>query len=221
MLVSALLISPLSFEVYHVIALAFVVLWAFRLSVRIGLRAYGKPEDFRYAAWRKVWKYPILRSFFQVYMLQGTIIAIVGAPLVIVAFFGSTMILTPLLFIGTFLAIIGLMFEIRADYESDQFRKNPDNKGTILTTGLRQWVRHPQYLGESVFWWGITFIVTAVVPTLFWPYLLFSPLLITLMLRFVSGVPMLEERLSKKPGWDEYAKKVPAMFRLEKFVSRR
>jgi steroid 5-alpha reductase family enzyme len=32
-----------------------VTLWAVRLALRIGRKNYGKPEDFRYKAWRDAW----------------------------------------------------------------------------------------------------------------------------------------------------------------------
>ena len=56
-------------------------------------------------------------------------------------------------------------------------------------------------------WWGIFLIaVLSKAPI----YLIVSPIVITYLLRFVSGVPMLERRMSKKPGWDEYANKTNA-----------
>ncbi len=34
---------------------AFITVWGLRLSLRLLIRNYGKPEDFRYAQWRKEW----------------------------------------------------------------------------------------------------------------------------------------------------------------------
>src|SRR5512135_1132410 len=49
-----------------------VTIWGLRLSLHILTRNWGKPEDFRYQAWRKeagaAWWW---RSFFKVFLLQG------------------------------------------------------------------------------------------------------------------------------------------------------
>ncbi len=34
----------------------------------------------------------------------------------------------------------------------------------------------------------------------------FAPIFITLLLRFVSGVPLLEERMNGRPYWEDYKK---------------
>ena len=61
------------------------IVWGTRLAVYILIRNWGKPEDFRYAQWRKDWgKNVVVRSFFQVFMLQGCIMFINTLPIVIV-----------------------------------------------------------------------------------------------------------------------------------------
>lgn len=51
---------------------ALVTLWGLRLTLHIGFRNWGKPEDFRYAKWREEngarWRWI---SFFKVFLLQG------------------------------------------------------------------------------------------------------------------------------------------------------
>ena len=62
--------------------LVLYVLWGVRLTYRIGRRNFRKSEeDPRYKAWRDSWKYFYLRSYFQVYMLQGFLMMVVGSPL--------------------------------------------------------------------------------------------------------------------------------------------
>jgi steroid 5-alpha reductase family enzyme len=41
-----------------------------------------------------------------------------------------------------------------------------------------------------------------------------SPLLITYLLLFVSGIPMLEKRREGNPEWEEYKRKTSAFFPL-------
>ena len=41
-------------------------------------------------------------------------------------------------------------------------------------------------------------------------WIIFSPLLITYLLRFVSGVPMLEKKWNGRDDWEEYKKRTNA-----------
>jgi steroid 5-alpha reductase family enzyme len=49
-----------------------ILIWGMRLIFYIYLRNVGKPEDFRYANWRKEWgqRQPWI-AFYKVFMLQG------------------------------------------------------------------------------------------------------------------------------------------------------
>ncbi len=57
-----------------------VTIWGVRLALDIGVRNWGKPEDFRYAKWREEngpsWWWV---SFFKVFLLQGVLMWIIAA----------------------------------------------------------------------------------------------------------------------------------------------
>lgn len=60
-----------------------------------------------------------------------------------------------------------------------------------MKTGLWRYSRHPNYFGEALLWWGIATIALAVK----WGWAtLYSAAIITLVIRYVSGVPLLEEK---------------------------
>ena len=59
-----------------------VLIWGLRLSVHIYLRNHGRGEDFRYANWRRTWKFFVLRSFFQIFMLQGFFMVLIAWPVI-------------------------------------------------------------------------------------------------------------------------------------------
>jgi len=61
-----------------------ITLWGFRLSLHIYLRNKGKPEDFRYLKWRNTWNHFYLRSFLQVFMLQGLMMLIIASSVILV-----------------------------------------------------------------------------------------------------------------------------------------
>ena len=99
------------------------------------------------------------------------------------------------------MAIVGLLLETIADWQLYTFKKDEKNKGLFLTEGLWRYSRHPNYFGEAVFWWGIFIVACSFEKGWFTFY---SPLIITLLLRYVSGVPILEKEFEKRPGFKEY-----------------
>ncbi len=78
-----------------------------------------------------------------------------------------------------------------------------------MMSGLWKYTRHPNYFGESLMWWGLA--LASISTTQLWPIAILSPALITYLLRFVSGVPLLEKRWEGNPEWEAYKVKTPAM----------
>jgi len=182
------------------------LVWGLRLAGRIYLKNAGKPEDFRYKAWRGAWgKSFTIRSFLQIYMLQGIIIFIIAVPVTLSIVFPSSTIHPLFFFIGAALWGIGFYFESVADFELDRFIHDPSNKGKIMMSGLWHYSRHPNYFGESLMWWGIATAGIGLSEVWFIGFI--SPVLITFLLLKVSGVPLLEKRWQGNPAWEEYKKK--------------
>ena len=181
--------------------------WALRLSSHIFIRHRGRGEDFRYAAWRKSWgRYFVVRSFFQVFMLQGTLMILVAWPVILINHaagpeFGA------LDYAGLAVWLAGFGIEAAADRQLRQFKRNPSNKGRIMTRGLWAASRHPNYFGEALMWWGI-FGLALSVPT-GWTAVI-GPATITLLLRCVSGVPLLEKKYKGNEDFEAYARRTNA-----------
>ncbi len=183
--------------------------WAIRLSLRIFLRSRGKQEDFRYAKWRSEWGNSFLvRSFLQVYMLQGVVIYLVALPVTLLNTYGGELGLGSIGMIGLSLWILGFLFETVGDAQLDSFIRKPENKGHVMSTGLWRYTRHPNYFGESLMWWALalvaydTLVLTMSTPWAFIPFI--GPVLITFLLLRVSGVPLLEARFAGNPEWESY-----------------
>ena len=178
-----------------------VTFWGLRLTYHIFKRNAGKPEDFRYQNFRRSWgKWFNIRSFFQVFMLQAGLMFLIAG----VFIYGNqqSTINRPLLFvIGILVWLAGFLFEAIGDRQLKKFISHPDNKGQVIQTGLWKYTRHPNYFGEALLWWGI--FITALGCGVPW-FTVISPLTITLIIRFLSGVPMLEKRNAGKPGYKEY-----------------
>jgi steroid 5-alpha reductase family enzyme len=187
-------------------------LWGIRLTLRILLRNIKKSEDYRYKAWRDSWgKWFYLRSFFQVYLLQGTLMVVVGYSFVHFTAYGADLSVSFWTILGVLVWLIGYFFEVVGDYQLDKFIKNPENKGQIMNSGLWRYSRHPNYFGEVTMWWGIWLIVAPVSLS----YLaLISPLTITFLILMVSGVPMLEKKFAGDPAFEQYKKETSVFFPL-------
>ena len=190
-------------------------LWGVRLATRIYFKNHGKPEDFRYQAWREQWgKSFIVRSFFQIYLLQGAIAFIISLPVLFAIAYPAAHVMRPLFHIGIIIWIIGFFFESVGDYQLDRFIRNPANKGRIMTAGLWSYSRHPNYFGESSMWFGIAIAAAAISASPFSILGFISPIMITFLLLKVSGVPLLEKHWVGNAEWEAYAKRTSVFFPL-------
>lgn len=188
-----------------------VLAWGARLSYRIWKRNLKVGEDYRYRSWRLAWMekgstYFYLRSFFQIFALQAVIVITIALPIV----FANTISGPQFSFLnllGFGIWMIGFYMQARADSELDYFLKHRHPVHKVLKTGLWKYSRHPNYFGEALMWWGILIMIVGLP---YWHVALISPLLITYLVRFVSGVPLLEMRFAHDADYQEYSRKTNA-----------
>jgi len=199
------------FETRKLIVLILTTIWGLRLSIHIFIRNFGKGEDFRYQQFRqdygpkRYWWF----SFFQVFLLQGFLVAVISAPLLGSMIYAGKNQLNIVDFIGIFIWIVGFIFEAGGDFQLMLFKKNPENKGKILTSGLWKYTRHPNYFGDCTVWWA--FGILSVAGGAYLP--IFSSALMTFLLLRVSGVSLLERTLKKaKPGYEKYMNSTNSFF---------
>lgn len=185
-----------------------IVAWWIRLFLNIFSKKlpYSGKEDPRYKKWRDSWTYFYTRSFFQVYVLQGILMLIVATPIIVLnleSWFEENIMLT---FLWSSIALFGLLYEARADGELAWFIQNKKS-WDILTWWLRYFSRYPQYFWESVFWFGIAIIVAQV--SLLW---FIGWMMITILVRFISWVPLLEKRYKGQKNYVKYSETTPIFF---------
>jgi len=188
---------------HKLVLMALVSIWGLRLGGYILSRNFGKPEDFRYQAWReeagaKWWWF----SFFKVFALQGLLMWIISIPLLQAQYHASPAGLTLLDYAATGLWILGFFFEAVGDAQLARFKGNPANKGKVLDRGVWSFTRHPNYFGEAVQWWAY-FLFALLTPFGF--AVIYAPILMTYLLVNVSGVALLEKSLKDvKPQYKDY-----------------
>jgi len=199
---AAFMLTPDGFTLRKLLIGALVTIWGLRLSVHILMRNWGKPEDFRYQAWRKEagaqWWW---RSFFKVFLLQGVLMWIISTPLLAAQISAQPAGLTWLDFLAIAVWLVGFFFEAVGDWQLARFKANPAHKGKLMNTGVWRYTRHPNYFGDATQWWA--YYLIAVAAGGWWS--IFSPILMTVFLLRVSGVALLEKTLkNEKPGYKEY-----------------
>ncbi len=236
-------VIALSAYSFHVLLVAgAVTLWGLRLSAHIFMRAKDKEEDARYAGWRKSWgKWFALRSYFQIFMLQGFLMLCISVPaiaLISMTATVDTLLTAPetfrsfafimgsaalgaiswLTILGALAWIKGFGYETVGDYQLMKFLKDPSNKGRIMTKGLWSFTRHPNYFGEVVLWWGIyamalpgSFLLLKMTWPI-WIFALIGPLTITFLILKISGIPMTEKRYEGNAEFEAYKKNTSAFF---------
>ena len=192
-----------------VLAGILVSIWGLRLSWHIHARHLGKPEDFRYMAWRQEWgRWFYLRSYAQVYLLQGAFLFLVAVPVLLInrspgGTFGFLEVM------GLCVWLFGFLFESVGDAELARFTSDPLNRGKILQSGLWQYTRHPNYFGEVLQWWGIWLLSLGIPGD--WLGIV-GPLTITFVILKVSGIPMLEKKMAENPDFAEYKRRTNVFF---------
>lgn len=181
---------------------AMAVIWGVRLAAHIGLRSRGHGEDPRYK--EMLSHAPGNRDLYalrMVYLLQAGAAWLISLPIQVVQYDPSPG-LDVWLVVGATVWLIGFAFEAVGDAQLATFKKDPANRGKVLSTGLWRYSRHPNYFGDACVWWGLYLIACAS-----WPgaATVLSPLLMTYFLAAKTGKPLMEAHLrNTKPEYADY-----------------
>ena len=193
------------------VLLVLVTIWGVRLSAHLFTRNRGHGEDFRYKAMRKkhgdrFW----LISLVTVFATQGILMFVVSLPLQLgIGIVGRSTGWAVLLVAGIAVWLVGFGFESIGDAQLKAFKADPTSQGQVMDRGLWRYTRHPNYFGDACVWWGILLVSLGAGG---WAYLgILGPILMTTLLRRVSGVTLLEKSLVKRrPGYPEYVRRTSA-----------
>lgn len=197
-----------------------VAIWGVRLSAHIYRRFRAAPhEDKRYVELRKRWRSSNLAAtiYGRIYLVQAVLATIVCLP-VLVIHAAQMDVQSMYLWSGLLVWLAGFTIEAVGDHQLQSFLRNPQHKGSLMTSGLWKYSRHPNYFGELVQWWGIGVIALGV--PFGWIGLI-GPVMISYLIIFVSGVPPVERAFKGRPGWAEYKAQTSTLIPLPARKSRR
>lgn len=190
------------------LALGLITLWSLRLTgLMVARKRREQREDPRYGILREAWEPGFAwKSLFLVFALQATILWALLMPFQRLAQ-APSLELGPLAAIGAAAALFGLGLETLADRQLARFKAQAPHDA-ICETGLWGVMRHPNYLGEIIFWWGVWVIAAPTAEI----WIIGAPLLLTTLVLWVSGIPFLDDHMTRsKPGYADYKSRVPAM----------
>lgn len=177
---------------------AMVIIWAVRLGSFLFIRIHRSGADDRFD---EIKTKPF--RFLRVWVIQGIWVAVTASAAWI------AMGVNPdqqkpfgvLGIVGIVVWVAGFAFEVTADAQKNAFKADAANQGRFIRTGVWALSRHPNYFGEIMLWIGVIFVAAPVLVGWQWIGLL-SPILVTLLLTRVSGIPLLEAKADKRWGGD-------------------
>jgi steroid 5-alpha reductase family enzyme len=195
----------------RIVVTALVVAWGARLTWNWARGWHGLGhEDFRYVDLRpKMGRLYWVVSFVGLHFMP-TVSVFLGCLALFPALVTGSRPLSALDAAAFVVTAGAILLEARADAELRVFRLRNDVPGKLLDTGVWAYCRHPNYLGEMSFWWGLFLFGLAADPSVFWT--LAGPAWITSLFVFVS-IPLMDKRsLSRRPAYAAHMQRVPALF---------
>jgi steroid 5-alpha reductase family enzyme len=197
----------------RLLIVAFMLIWGLRLGLYLAPRVAGHPEDPRYANFRRTAKnYPLTMLFVSLPQAPATALLAISVVVAATRPEPSLDVRDALAAVIFLVAIVG---ETMADTQMKRFRADPASKGKVMDRGLWAWSRHPNYFFQWLGW--MAYPVMALDPSRPVSFLtLVAPAVMYGLLRYVSGVPPLEEAMLKSRGdtFRDYQRRVSVFFPL-------
>jgi steroid 5-alpha reductase family enzyme len=198
-----------NFGLRQVVILVLVLSWAIRLTGNWACRWAGPAdEDFRYREIRDGTGNGYWPASFVLIHLMPTVWGFLGLLPLYPALAQSGKFGT-LDGVAALVVISAIAFETIADEQLRRFRRSPHAPSAVLTAGLWARCRHPNYLGELAFWWGMFLFGVAAQPD--WAWTAVGAISITLLFVLTSVPWMDRHMLVGHRDWALYARNLPAL----------
>lgn len=205
--VALALSSPL--DARALIAAGMVIIWAVRLGTFLFRRISDQGKDGRFD---EIKIDPV--RFFMSWTIQGLWVLLTAAAALAIITTTERQALGWIAYLGIAIWLVGFAIEAVSDRQKSDFKKDPDNEGRFISTGLWAWSRHPNYFGEITLWTGMAIMALPILSGWQWVVLI-SPVFVTVLLTRISGVPALERRADEKWGdeesYQEYKASTPVL----------
>lgn len=174
-----------------------LLLWGARLGGYVAWRVATHPEDTRYALMRQTAGPRFQRQMAWLVAGQGPVTGLLSLG-VYLASAQPDAALRVSDALGVAIVILALAGETLADMQLKSWRAQHKTAGGICRVGLWSLCRHPNYFCEALFW--LAFPVIALTPQPFTLLAFIAPVLMFLVLRYLTGVPPLEAAMRIRRG---------------------
>ena len=192
-------------EPVQIVASLLVLVWAVRLGAYLFRRILRMKVDHRFDEMRDK---PL--RFARFWFLQAITVAVVMLPATYLLASDDPPGFGPWAIAGACVWLVGLVIEAVADAQKSAFRTRDENRGRFVASGLWRYSRHPNYFGEMLVWWGLFVYVVPVLHGAAFAVVA-GPVFLTLLLLFVSGIPLLErsadEKYGSNPAYRDYQRR--------------
>lgn len=178
-----------------------------RLSTHMLMREKGHNEDKRYKDLREKFGGNFWwMSYFAIFLPSLLVNLTMGTVIYAFANVDRSSICHFRYWSGIFSMLFGGVLGALSDLQKFQFTRNKRNEGKLMDKGFWSLCRHPNYLGEIIFWFG-AFLVNFSAG-IYWTII--SPIVHTLHAFFIT-IPANEKTLKDQFGeaFNNYAKRVP------------
>ena len=190
------------------LVLSAFLFWALRLTYNWFLNWTNLDhEDFRYIDLKDTNKFlAFINDLFGIHLIPTLIVNASLYPIYIAL---TSDFLNNLVYVGFVLIILAVVIQYIADAQMRDFRNDENNLGKTMKYGLWKYSRHPNYLGEVSFWFGLYIFALATGSASIW--LLACPMVMLALFVFIS-CPMMDNRsLMKRSDFKEYMDKTPQL----------
>ena len=193
-----------------------IAMWSVRYvsNWAYNFRGLGKDREKNILLREKMGSYFPIVSLLMVYLIPAILSYACVFPVVMAIENDGKM--TVGTFIFLFIALLALGFEGYADIEMHRFQVK--RTGGFNRKGLWSISRHPNYLGEMVFWWAIAMAACFTVGFR-WYFFIgshFNVLYFIFVRVYIAEMP-----LRRREGWEEYSKEIAMFLTLRPLFNRK
>lgn len=173
-----------------------LIIWALRLGPFLFIRRLSAGPDERLSEY---FKSPL--SLYFIWTMNSLWVFLTSLSMIVIFSSSQDNEFGLMQWLGLLIWVFGFLIEVVSDTQKNKFNKK--NKGAFIESGLWKYIRHPNYLGEIIIWFGIFVISINYINSIFTALSILSPIFVFILLRFLTGVPQLEQRGEEKWGKQE------------------
>jgi steroid 5-alpha reductase family enzyme len=196
-----------------------ILIWSVRLTMNWAVQWKGLGDQ--------DWRYTKIHDFCPMIWPISNLVGIQLVPTIVV-FLGMTPVYelifniekaSGLSAIGSILSVFSAVLQLVADVQMIKFRANNKDKKECIREGVWKYSRHPNYLGEILFWWGVWIVQFASNTNIVWAII--GPVTVTLLFIFIS-IPLMETKMLKsRPSYAKIQKEVSVLIPLPPFNQKK